>query len=180
MQNLSSRCSDELSSPLQNDVVNLKNPTKEGNEIGFQISTSNIFNLLTVDEPSREEVGQVHQLHTANCQNKKSASSPKNLKRRTFVVINKKEQNQRNFQRLKHHAVNDRSIHHEESRLRNRRKIKRIIMFSDSIPKGIRIREFNCHITNATANLKSFPGATSKELTHDVYQHHKKNRLIQL
>ena len=53
-------------------------------------------------------------------------------------------------------------------------------MFSDSILKGIRIREFNCHITNATARLKSFPGATSKELTHDVYQHHKENRLIQL
>ena len=179
MQNLISRCSDGLSSPLQNDVVNLENPTKEGNDIGFQISTSNIFNLLTVDEPNREEVGQVHQLHTANRQNKKSASSPKNLKRRTFVVINKKPQNQ-HFQRLKHHAANDRSIHHEESRLRNRRKIKRIIMFSDSIPKGIRIREFNCHITNATARLKSFPGATSKELTHDVYQHHKENRLIQL
>ena len=41
-------------------------------------------------------------------------------------------------------------------------------MFSDSIPKGIRIREFNRYITNATARLKSFPGATSKELTHYV------------
>ena len=41
-------------------------------------------------------------------------------------------------------------------------------MFSDSIRKGIRIHEFNCYITNATARLKSFPGATSKELTHYV------------
>ena len=41
-------------------------------------------------------------------------------------------------------------------------------MFSDSIPKGIRIREFNRYITNATTRLKSFPGATSKELTHYV------------
>ena len=39
-------------------------------------------------------------------------------------------------------------------------------MFSDSIPKGIRIREFNRYITNATARLKCFPGATSKELKH--------------
>ena len=39
-------------------------------------------------------------------------------------------------------------------------------MFSDSILKGITIPEFNRYITNATATLKRFPGATSKELTH--------------
>ena len=41
-------------------------------------------------------------------------------------------------------------------------------MFSDSILKGIRIREFNRYITNATTRLKSFPGSISKELTHYV------------
>ena len=41
-------------------------------------------------------------------------------------------------------------------------------MFSNSIPKGIRIRELNRYITNATAVIKSFPGATSKELIHYV------------
>ena len=169
-QNLNSRCSNRLNSPLQNDVVNLKKLVKEGNDIDFQISTPNRFNHLIVDEPSREDVGQVGQLHTANCQNKKSALSPpkKNLNRRPPVVINKKPENQHNFQRVKHHAVNDGNIRHEESRLGNRRKSKRIIMYSDSIPKGIRIREFNRSITNATARLKSFPGAASKELTHYV------------
>ena len=63
----------------------------------------------------------------------------KNLKRRPHVGINKKSKNQHNFQRVKHHAVNDRNVHHEESR--NRKKIKRIIILSDSSPKGIRIRE---------------------------------------
>ena len=119
------RCSDRLSSPLQNDVVNRKYQAKESNDIDFQVSTGNRFNLLTVDEPSREEAVQVGQLHTANCQNKKSESFPKNLKRRPPVVINKKTENQHNFQRVKHHAVNDRNIYHEESHLlRNRRKIK--------------------------------------------------------
>ena len=56
----------KLSYPLQNDAVNLKKPAKESNEIDFQINSSNRFNLLTVDEPSREEIGQVCQLHTAN------------------------------------------------------------------------------------------------------------------
>ena len=65
----------------------------------------------------------------------------KTLKRTPHVGINKKPKNQHNFQRVKHHAVNDRNVHHEESRLRNRKKIKRIIIFSDSSPKGIRIRE---------------------------------------
>ena len=83
-------------------------------------------------------------------------------------MINKRPESQHNFQRVKHHAINDRNIRHEESRLRNKRKSKRIIMFSDSIPKGIRIRKFNHYITNATARLKTFPGAASKELTHYV------------
>ena len=64
---------------------------------------------------------------------------------------------------------------HEELRLGNRRKGKPIVMFSDSISKGIRIREFNRYITNVTARMKCFPGATSKELAHYVYQHYKKN-----
>ena len=83
-------------------------------------------------------------------------------------MINKRPENQQNFQRVKHHAINDRNIRHEESRLGNKKKSKRVIMFSDSISKGIRIGEFNRYITNATARLKSFPGATSKELTHYV------------
>ena len=57
---------------------------------------------------------------------KNTCHAPKNLKRRLPVVINKKPENQHNFQRVKQHAVNDGNIHHEESHLRNRRKIKRI------------------------------------------------------
>ena len=41
-------------------------------------------------------------------------------------------------------------------------------MFSDSLPKGIRICEFIWYITNATARLRSFPGAPSKEVAHYV------------
>ena len=128
-------------SPLQNVVVNLKKPVKKGNDIDFQISTSDGLINLTVGEPSREEVGQVRQLHTANCQKKKSALPHKNLSRRPPAVINKKPENQHNFQRVKHFAINDSNICHEEFRLRNRRKSKRIKMFSDSIPKRIRIRQ---------------------------------------
>ena len=109
-QNLNNRCSDRLNSPLQNDVVNLKKPVKEGNDIDFQIITLNIFNHLTVNKPSREDVGQVGQLHTANRQNKKPMLPHKYLNRRPPVVINKKPENQHNFQRVKHYAINDHNI----------------------------------------------------------------------
>ena len=65
------RCSNRLNSPLQNDIVNLKNPVKY-----FQISTSNRFNLLTVEEPSREKVGQVGRLQVANRQNENPRHPP--------------------------------------------------------------------------------------------------------
>ena len=81
-------------------------------------------------------------------------------------MIDKKPENQYNFQGVKHHAINNRNIRPEELRLGNRKKSKRITMFSDSVPKGIRIREFSRYISNATPRLKSFRGATSKELTH--------------
>ena len=61
-QNINSRCSDRLNSPSQNDVVNLKKPVKEGSDIDFQISTSNRFNHLTVDEPSKKLVRLVNSI----------------------------------------------------------------------------------------------------------------------
>ena len=44
-------------------------------------------------------------------------------------------------------------------------------MFTDSIPKGIRIRELNIFITNDKVKLISSPGATSKEILHYVDVH---------
>ena len=41
-------------------------------------------------------------------------------------------------------------------------------MFSDSVLKGISISKYIHYITNVTVTLKSFPGATSKELTYYV------------
>ena len=40
-------------------------------------------------------------------------------------------------------------------------------MFTDNIPRGIWMRKFN-QCTDGVARLKSFPGATSKELAHYV------------
>ena len=47
--------------------------------------------------------------------------------------------------------------------LGNSRNIK---IFSDSIPKGIRIKQMNQQIKNGNARIHSFPGATSHQLLH--------------
>ena len=41
-----------------------------------------------------------------------------------------------------------------------------IKIFSDSIPKGIRIKQMNQQIKNDNAHIHSFPGATSHQLPH--------------
>ena len=53
-----------------------------------------------------------------------------------------------------------------ESKFSKRKK--QIVIFSDSIPRGIRLREFNYWLHKVYAQLKSFPGGTSKELLYYV------------
>ena len=45
---------------------------------------------------------------------------------------------------------------------------KQIVIFSDDIPRGIRLREFNYWLHRGYAQLKSYPGCTSKELLYYV------------
>ena len=50
----------------------------------------------------------------------------------------------------------------------NSGKQNRIIIFGDSIFRGIRFREFNNEIKNGYAKFKTFPGADSREILHYV------------
>ena len=43
---------------------------------------------------------------------------------------------------------------------------KNIKILSDSIPRGLRMREFNHYVHDGKAHLKAFPGATAKHLHH--------------
>ena len=49
------------------------------------------------------------------------------------------------------------------SRIKNDKKIR---IISDSIPKGIRIKEFNRYVKNGNARIKSFPGTTIQQLNN--------------
>ena len=48
---------------------------------------------------------------------------------------------------------------------------RNILIFTDSIPKGIRIREFNSFTENGKTKMVSFPGATSNEILHYLDVH---------
>ena len=50
----------------------------------------------------------------------------------------------------------------------NSGKQNRIIIFGDSIFRGIRVREFNNEIKNGYAKFKTFPGSDSREILHNV------------
>ena len=45
------------------------------------------------------------------------------------------------------------------------------MIFTDSIPNGIRIRELDSFIKNGKTKMISFPGATSKEILHYLDVH---------
>ena len=53
-----------------------------------------------------------------------------------------------------------------ESKFSKRKK--QIVIFSSSIPRGIRLRELNYWLLKGYAQLKSFPESTSKELLYYV------------
>ena len=50
----------------------------------------------------------------------------------------------------------------------NSGKQNRIIIFGDSIFRGIRVREFNNEIKNGYAKFKTFPGSDTREILHYV------------
>ena len=54
------------------------------------------------------------------------------------------------------------------SGLRPEQSLRKVIIFGDSLPRGIRIHEFNSLVKKGYAKMKSFPGATLKELLHYV------------
>ena len=46
--------------------------------------------------------------------------------------------------------------------------LRNVIILGDRIPRGIRTHEFNSLVKKGYAKMKSFSGATSKELLHYV------------
>ena len=45
---------------------------------------------------------------------------------------------------------------------------KGVVVFTDSMSKGIRVREFNNYFVNGTARFRRFPGSKSKQMLHYI------------
>ena len=89
------------------------------------------------------------------------------VKKRPVIVINKYPENQHIFGK-KNINVKRRQETYTDAVYGNvKNDTHKIIMFTDSIPRGIWMRKFN-QCTDAIARLKRFPGVTSKELAHYV------------
>ena len=82
---------------------------------------------------------------------------------RPEVVINQSPENQTVYPR-KRIVLGTNS--YSESLGNSQTNSRNIKIFSDSIPKGIRIKQMNRQIKNGNARIHSFPGATSDQLLH--------------
>ena len=80
-----------------------------------------------------------------------------NESRRPSIVVNNYPQNQHSYRR-KFSAF--------ESKFSKRKK--QIVICGGSIPRGIRLNEFNCWLHKGHAHHKSFPGDTAKKLLYYV------------
>ena len=78
--------------------------------------------------------------------------------KRPHPVINQHPDRERFYQKQHNNGSFDRTTPHKPH--------KSITILSDSIPKGIRVREFNNCISNGYAKFKSFPGANVAHLNY--------------
>ena len=82
---------------------------------------------------------------------------------RPEVVINQYPENQTVYPRKR---IVPGANSYSESLGNSQTNSRNIKIFSDSIPKGIRIKQMNQQIKNGNARIHSFPGATSHQLLH--------------
>ena len=94
-------------------------------------------------------------IEDATSTRKRASNSISNKSRRSSVIVNNYPENQHSYGRKSSAS---------ESKFTKRKN--QIVVFSDSIPRGIRLREFNYWLHKGYAQLKSFPGGTSKELLY--------------
>ena len=87
---------------------------------------------------------------------------------RPEVVINQYPENQTVYPRKR---IVPETNSYNETLANSQTNSHNIKIFSDSIPKGIRIKQMNKRIRNGNARIHSFPGATSHQLLHYLDVH---------
>ena len=141
-----------------------KNSNSENRFVAEPINVSkNLFNML-----EHNESNSIHfdidddPITTKNLIEIQNHVKLQNVKRRPPVVVNQNLENQSVF--AKKRTVPRESLSSEAVKSKpNNQNIK---IFSESIGKGIRIRQLNQFVKSGNAIIHSFPGANSKQLLH--------------
>ena len=155
-----------------------KNSNIENRFVAEPINVSkNLFNML-----EHNESNSIHfhiddePITTKNLTEIQIHVKLQNVKRRPPVVVNQNPENQSVF--TKKRTVPGESLCSEAVKSKpNNQNIK---IFSDSIAKGIRIRQLNQFVKSGNARIHSFPCANSKQLLHylDVHLDNKTDTVI--
>ena len=148
------------STPYLRDTCNIDFPinNKTGKFKGFAFirGTAHITDeLIKLDGMACHD--NELRVEDATSTRKRTNNNTSNESQRPSVVVNNYPENQHSYRR---------KLSASESKFSKRKK--QIVIFGDSIPRGIRLHEFNYRLHKGQSKLKSFPGGTSKELLYYV------------
>ena len=146
--------------------------SNKANFMNFNIPTSNRFGSLRSVENTQNDAkfDDVIEIDVARARQSPFVKSSKSkVKKRSDVVINKYPENQHIFGKENINVKRRQETYTDAVHGNIKKDTRKIIIFTDSIPRGIWMRKFN-QCTVGVARSKSFPGLTSKELAQ-CYTH---------
>ena len=131
------------------------------------LSLQNRFSALDFNDDSNHDVLNISKNCTqtdVDFMQRKTGGGKQQIRRRPSPVINQYANNDINFKQPRT-VPGEKSYKDAVNPIINNHKI---VIFTDSIPKGIRYYEFNKHINRGSAKFKTFPGLKSNELLHYI------------
>ena len=164
----------EFGHPREDEFKLEKNAVKTGSHyinefVEKEIPRSyNEFDCLNIDK----DVVITNDVNNNNLSNNKksdqvSRSHQKLPSRRPQVVVNKYPKDQKTFARL--HAIPGKDKYSETVKVKT--EPVNTLIFTDSIPKGIPMNDFNRLIKNRKAKMLNFPGTLSRQLLNYIDIH---------
>ena len=118
--------------------------------------TNSIGSSKTLQNNDNDQINKEYYARKYNNDKNKNTGRPE-------VVINQYPENQTVYPRKR---IVPGTNSYNETLANSQTNSHNIKIFSDSIPKGIRIKQMNQQIRNGNARIHSFPGATSHQLLH--------------
>ena len=118
--------------------------------------TNSIGSSKTLQNNDNDQINKEYYTKKYNNDKNKNTGRPE-------VVINQYPENQTVYPRKR---IVPGTNSYNETLANSQTNSHNIKIFSDSIPKGIRIKQMNQQIRNGNARIHSFPGATSHQLLH--------------